>query len=53
MKWIADPRAFNVLIMALYLANACRWAIERRWPDVCYWLCALGITASVTWGYKH
>ncbi len=53
MKLLADPRLFNFVIMALYLLNALRWALERRWADVSYWVCALGITATVTWGYKH
>ena len=48
-----DPRLFSYLIMALYLLNAGRWAYERKWPDVCYWLSALAITATVTFGYKH
>ena len=48
-----DPRLFSYLIMGLYLLNACRWAYDRKWPDVCYWLSALAITATVTFGYKH
>lgn len=39
--------------MALYLLNAVRWAFARSWVDACYWLCALGITACVTWGYTR
>lgn len=48
-----DPRAFNYLIMTLYTANALRWAFNQSWADVCYWLSALAITATVTWGYNH
>lgn len=48
-----DPRVFSYLIMALYLLNACQWAYERKPADVCYWLSALAITATVTFGYKH
>jgi hypothetical protein len=50
---LLDPRGFNYLIMVLYLANAARWALAGKWGDTCYWLSALAITASVTWGYKH
>jgi hypothetical protein len=30
-----------------------RWAHAGRWADMCYWLSALVITATVTFGYKH
>lgn len=53
MTWLLDRRAFNVLILVLYLLNACRWALAGSWVDVCYWICAAGITATVTWGYAH
>lgn len=53
MTWLADPRLFNFVIMALYALNALRWAYERKWADTCYWLSALGITLTVTFGYKH
>ena len=53
MSILLDPRAFNFLIMALYVANAARWAIHGSWADVSYWLSAFAITATVTFGYKH
>lgn len=53
MNLLLDPKAFNYLIMVLYFLNAGRWAFEGKWADVCYWLCALGITATVTFGYAH
>lgn len=53
LAYIADPRFFNVLIMWLYGLNAARWAFHGNWADVCYWLSALAITATVTFGYKH
>ena len=53
MTWILDPKVFNYLIMALYLLNACRWAFEAKPADVCYWLSAFAITATVTFGYEH
>lgn len=50
---LTDPRVFNFVIMTLYLANAVRWAFAKKWADVCYWLSALAITATVTFLYKH
>lgn len=53
MKILSDPAAFNYLIMALYLLSAVRWGYSGRYADMCYWLSALAITATVTFGYKH
>ena len=50
---LLDPRAFNFLIMALYLANAARWAVAGSWGDVWYWSGAFWITAAVTFGYSR
>ena len=52
-EFLSDPRIFNFIIMTLYTLNAGRWAWHGNWADVCYWLSALAITATVTWGYKH
>jgi hypothetical protein len=52
-KFFLDPKLFNYTIMGLYALNAGRWAIAGHLPDVCYWLSALAITATVTWGYSH
>jgi hypothetical protein len=48
-----DPRLFNFIIMTLYACAAIWWAIHWKWADACYWLCALGITATVTFGYSR
>jgi hypothetical protein len=45
MSILFDPKIFNYVIMSLYLLNAGRWAIS--------WICAFGITATVTWGYAR
>ena len=50
---IKDPKVFNYIIMVLYFLNAARWACARKPADVCYWLSALAITATVTFLYKH
>lgn len=48
-----DPRLFNFVIMGLYASASVRWAYAGRWADMCYWLSALAITCTVTFGYKH
>lgn len=48
-----DPRLFNYIIMCLYALSAGRWALSARWVDMFYWMSALAITATVTFGYKH
>ena len=53
MAFAKDPRFFNYVILSLYALNACRWMAAGKWTDVCYWLSAFAITATVTWGYKH
>lgn len=53
MSWLFDPRIFNFVIMSLYLVNSVRWLIHGSWADTCYWLSALAINATVTFGYRH
>lgn len=53
MGFLLDPRIFSFVIMGLYSANVIRWAIAGSWADSGYWLCALGITVCVTFGYRH
>lgn len=48
IKFITDPNVFNYTILALYVLNAMRWGWERNLGQSIYWLCAFGITASVT-----
>lgn len=50
---LLDPKIFNYVIMVLYFANAVRWAFDKKIADVCYWLSALAITATVTFLYKR
>jgi hypothetical protein len=50
---LTDPKVFNYVIMVLYTLNALRWAVEGKIADVCYWLSALAITATVTFLYNH
>jgi len=53
MTLLHDPRLFNYVIMVLYALNTVRWAFAKSPADVCYWLSALAITATVTFGYRH
>ncbi len=53
MTFLTDPKMFNYVVMILYGLNVCRWAWEGKLADVCYWLSALAITATVTFLYKH
>ena len=53
VKVLLDPKIFNYVIMFLYGANVVRWAFAGKMADVCYWLSALAITATVTFMYKH
>lgn len=53
MSLLSDPRLFNYVILVLYVLNAGRWAFARQTADVCYWLSAAAITATVTFLYKH
>jgi len=50
---LLDPKIFNYVIMVLYFLNAVRWLIDGKIADVCYWLSALAITATVTFLYNH
>ena len=53
MSLLLDPRIFNFVIMALYGLNVVRWLSAGSYVDALYWTSALGITATVTFGYKH
>ena len=53
MRFLFDPKLFNYVIMVLYGLNAIRWAFAGKVADVCYWLSALAITATVTFLYEH
>jgi hypothetical protein len=53
IKLLLDPRFFNYFIMVLYGLNVIRWGFEGKVADMCYWLSALAITATVTFLYKH
>jgi hypothetical protein len=50
MNWILDPKIFNYLIMSLYVINSISWACRGGQAQFWYWICAFGITASVTFG---
>lgn len=53
MTLLLDPKVFNYVILTLYALNAWRWAWHGSVADVCYWISAFAITATVTFLYKH
>lgn len=53
MSWLLDPKIFNYVVMVMYALNSARWLYEGKIADVCYWLSALAITATVTFLYQH
>lgn len=53
MNFITDPRIFSYAVMILYILNAARWAYERKFADVAYWILLCLLQAVVTFGYKH
>lgn len=48
-----QTRTRGYVILVLYACNALRWTVAKSWGDAAYWISAFGITASVTWGFKH
>lgn len=48
MSIFSDPKLFSYIIMVLYALNATRQFYARDIGQGCYWVCALGITATVT-----
>jgi len=50
---LMNPKTFNIIIMTLYLINACWWKYNGSNADMFYWLSALAITATVTFGYDR
>lgn len=52
MKFLADPRLFNFVIMTLYACAASRWLIAGKYTNSLYWFGALIITLAVTFGYQ-
>lgn len=53
LEILFQPKIFNYLIMGLYTINSLWWFAQGNKADGCYWLCALGITATVTFGYQR
>jgi len=48
-----QPKIFNYIIMGMYLTNAGWWLFHGSKVDMFYWLSALAITATVTFGYQR
>jgi hypothetical protein len=52
MRFLLDPRLFNIVILVLFGATAIRWAIEKNWGQATYWLAALVLNIAVTFMMK-
>lgn len=50
IDFLFDPKVFVYVILALYLAAALRFAVAGQWWTAAYWLSALSITITVTFG---
>lgn len=53
MRWLLDPRIFNLVILTLYACNIVRWAVARSVGDTVYRIGAFIITGAVTFLMKH
>lgn len=53
LEMMMSPKIFNYIIMTLYLINAVWWLWNGSKADMFYWLSALAITATVTFGYQR
>lgn len=53
MRILFDPLIFNYLIISLYAINAAQFLFRGMYADGCYWLSALAITCTVTFGYQR
>lgn len=53
IDFFMNPKIFNYIIMSLYLINAAWWMYHGKTADMFYWLSALAITATVTFGYQR
>lgn len=47
MRYLTDPRAFSVLIIALFVLAALRWAFAGNWPQVIYWASGAALNCAV------
>jgi len=46
VNWLSNPRAFNYLIIGLFVCAAIRWALAKNWWQVAYWLAAAVINIA-------
>ena len=53
LDWFFGPKIFNVVIMVMYAMAIAWWAAHGKWVDSAYWFFAFGITAVVTFWYRH
>jgi len=46
--WFLNPALFSVLILVLSVLSMVRWLVYGDYAQAMYWLCASGLTATVT-----
>lgn len=47
LHWLADPRAFSLLIIVLFVLAAIRWACAGNWPQAVYWASGAVLNVAV------
>lgn len=53
LTWLTDPRFFSLLIIALFILAAIRWACAGNWPQAVYWISGAVLNCAVlTMGAK-
>ncbi|MES2877537.1 MAG: hypothetical protein V4713_03875 [Pseudomonadota bacterium] len=52
MNWLADPRAFSVIILILFALATIRYAFAGDWAQVIYNGCAFGLNVAVTFMFS-
>jgi phage shock protein PspC (stress-responsive transcriptional regulator) len=49
VRFLLDPRLFNVLVMTLSAFAAIRWTVEGSWKQSVYWAAAFALTFAITY----
>jgi len=52
IRLLSDPRVFNYVIYVALRSQCWSVGVGSTWKDVCYWMSAWAITATVTLGLQ-
>ena len=47
MRFLINPNLFAWIVIALFVASAIRWVVERNWVQVAYWGAAAILNLAV------